>query len=116
MKKFTVEYAGGESRFHSGNSVDYMLVNIDHDGEDYRLYAEIAPADLEDENGNPAILDGDFNPAVKDPEWLSFPYLKAAILKLCNQIGFDPVALDFDMGDNMPTFMMPYTQADSRIN
>lgn len=115
-KKQTVRYSGGESRFQYGKSVDYMQVSVCHEDEDYRLYAEIAPADLEDENGNPAILDGNFNPAVKDPEWLSFPYLKAAILDLCKQIGFDPSALDFDMGDDMPTFRMPYTQADSRID
>jgi hypothetical protein len=115
MKKNIVEYSGGVS-MRGDKSVDYMLVTVEHDGEEYRLYAEIAPADLEDENGIPACNENGWNPEAKDPEWLSFPYLKAAILKLCYQIGFDPAVLDFDMPDNMPTFMMPYTQADSRID
>lgn len=88
---FKVTYSGGESRFHPGTGVDYMQVIVeDADGDEYRLYAEIDPADLCDAQGVPAILDGEFNPS----------------------------CIDFDGYDSpdCPQHMMPGVLAESRID
>jgi hypothetical protein len=115
---FKVMYSGGESRWHPGNGVDYMQVMVeDADGEEYTLYAEIDPADLCDENGNPAIVDGEFNPQCEDPERLSAPYLIKAIRGMCAEIEVDPSCIDFDGYDAeyMPKYMMRGVEAENRI-
>lgn len=119
MASYKVQYSGGESRWHPGTAVDFMQVMVeDADGDEYRLYAEIDPADLSDEQGNPAIVDGEFNPDCDDPERLSAPYLIKAIREMCEEIDVDPASIDFDGYDSpyCPQYMMPYVSATSRIS
>lgn len=122
MKQYKVTYLGGESRYYPGTGVDYMLVNVENaDGDEYELYAEISPSDLSDEQGNPAMLsdddgESDWNPACKDCETLSIPYLIKAMKAMCKEIGIDPAALDYDGYDSdAPTYMMPGVEAEYRI-
>lgn len=129
MKKFVVDYAGGESRYYPGTSVDYMMVTVEVDGDEYELYAEIEPSRLVDENGIPAVLPdeydddgnliayGEWNPACPDAEHLSIPYLMKAIHEMCDEIGLDPDEVDwygYDSSDE-PTYMMPNVRANYRI-
>lgn len=116
---FNVTYSGGESRFHPGTGVDFMQVMVeDAEGDEYRLYAEIDPAELSDAQGNPAMIDGEFNPACDDPERLSAPYLIKAIREMCVEIAIDPASIDFDGYDSpdMPQYMVPGVDAESRIS
>lgn len=116
---FKVMYSGGESRWNPGAGVDYMQVMVeDADGEAYTLYAEIDPDELCDENGNPAMVDGEFNSKCEDPERLSAPYLIKAIREMCAEIEVDPSCIDFDGYDaeDMPKYMMRGVEAESRID
>lgn len=118
MAQYKVEYSGGESRIHPGVAVDYMMVSVTVDDEDYTLYAEIDPADLCDESGNPAFdEDGEWNAACDDPERLSLPYLISAIREMCSEIDLGPSEIDFDGwdADDMPSYMMPGVAADTKI-
>ena len=129
MKKFVVDYAGGESRYHFGTSVDYMMVTVEVDGDEYELYAEIEPARLVDENGIPAVLPdeydddgnlvayGEWNPDCPDGEHLSIPYLMKAMHEMCEEIGLDPAEVDWRGYDSSvePTYMMPNVEASYRI-
>ena len=119
MSTYRVNYGSGESRLNPGTAVDFMDVMVeDADGDEYLLYAEIDPAGLSDEHGNPALVDGDFNPACNDPERLSAPYLIKAIREMCDEIGLDPDTLDFDGYDapDWPVYMVRGVEADCRIS
>ena len=123
MKQYKVYYSGGESRWYPGVGVDYMQVTVEVYGEEYRLYAERPYEGLTDEQGNPPFLTDengyeDWNPACKDPEWLSVPYLVKAIRTMCDEIGLDPSRIDFDGWDDpdKPQYMVDGLEAKYRIS
>lgn len=129
-KQYEVIYSGGESRYYPGISIDYMLVDVEVDGDEYELYAEISPSDLCDENGVPAVIqeeyddegyrieEGGWNPDCPDAEHLSIPYLIKALREMCAEIGLDPAALDFGGYDSPDEsqYMMPYVRPIQHIS
>jgi hypothetical protein len=124
---YKVFYFGGESRINPGKGVDFMIATVENnDGDEYELYAEIAPDELFDKNGAPAMLQPDeengyevgWNPDCPNAECLSIPYLINAMRAMCNEIGVDPACLDFDGYDDpeWPQYMLPGVEAYHRIS
>ena len=123
MTQYKVYYSGGESRQYPGVAVDYMQVTVEVEDEEYRLYAEMPYEGLTDEQGNPPYLTDaedyeDWNPACKDPEWLTAPYLVKAIREMCAEIGLDSARIDFHGWDDpdKPHYMVKGLEAYRRIS
>lgn len=75
MKKYKVEFSGGQSRT-GANSVNYMLVEV----EDTELYAECDITDAEEEN-----------------DFFGFDELKDSIIEQAEENGINIEALEFDI-------------------
>lgn len=86
MKKYEVEFQGGESRYNAGKAIDYMLVEVpnpEDESEMIELYAEMEnPTWDEDED---AFAD----------ESYTYDDLKAEIISQARENGIDPESLVF---------------------
>lgn len=74
MRKFDVEFMGGESRVKPLQACTYMLANCEVDGEPVELYSEIVVKDwcdernidFESEEFDPEDFDDDIYPVLRD--------------------------------------------------
>lgn len=96
MKKFEVEFCGGEARnvFDPVNElgVNYMLVNaLDSDEEEVELYAEVPVV------GSPFESVENFDP--EEFSYYAYPILKAEIIEQANENDVNPDLIDFTFYD-----------------
>jgi hypothetical protein len=83
-KKITVDFLGGEMGEQGGN---YMLANVEVDGEEIELYAEVHLTDeYIDENGE--YMESEFDD-------YSYPILKEEIINQAKKNGINPENLKF---------------------
>ena len=100
MKKFEVEFCGGEARnvFDPVNElgIDYMLVNAENsDGENVELYAEcpVVGSPFEDELAN--LGENDPSDIIEKFSQYAYPILKAEIIEQANENDVNPDLIDF---------------------
>lgn len=84
MKKYEVDYCGGDSRTNPGTSIDYMLCTIPTDyGEEVELYAEMVNDTWDEER------------ECFDDETATYDELKEAIIEQAEENGIDVNQLHF---------------------
>lgn len=84
MKKYEVDYCGGESRTNPGISIDYMLCRVTtDDDETIELYAEMENDTWDEER------------ECFDDETATYDELKAAIIEQAEENGIDVDQLHF---------------------
>lgn len=83
-KKITVDFLGGEMGEMGGN---YMLANVEVDGEEIELYAEVHLTD-EYIDGNGEYMESEFDD-------YSYPILKEEIINQAKKNGINPENLKF---------------------
>lgn len=92
MRKFDVEFMGGESRVKPLQACTYMLANCEVDGELVELYSEIVIKDWCDEHGID-FEDEDFDPEEIDED--VYPVLRKEIVEQAEKEGIPESKLKF---------------------
>lgn len=92
MRKFDVDFMGGESRVKPLQACTYMLANCEVDGEPVELYSEIVVKDWCEER-NIDFESEDFDPEDFDDE--IYPVLREDIVKQAAKYGITEDELNF---------------------